>query len=96
MVQCTGSPASESIKPKGQPGPVPNQPGHQLLILAWVGLAAPKLSSSVPLELGEWLRNRNEHLAVSQSRIGERYEVCEIVYRGRLDAIGLTKRVGSL
>ena len=47
------------------------------------------------LNWGERLRTRNEYLAVSQSWIGERYKVCEIVNLGRLDSVGLTKRLGG-
>ena len=45
------------------------------------------------LNWGERLRARNEHLAVSQGWIGERDEVGEIVNRGCLDSVGLTKRL---
>ena len=41
------------------------------------------MPAGVFLNWGERLRARNEHLAVSQGRIGDRYKVGQIVNRGR-------------
>jgi hypothetical protein len=37
----------------------------------------------------------NSFVIMSQGWIGERYKVCEIVNRGRLDSVGLTKQLGG-